>query len=132
MYSAAKAGVIQFIRSIAYSYYANDGIRTYATCPGTVQTGLMSGEEWESFPAEYFTPISTIVSTVLVLVDGGAMEDAFGTKLPAEKAHGLAVEINGNNYYFRDQVPFCDKQMEAVMEKTSMEAQSARINGTKK
>jgi len=131
MYSAAKAGVINFIRSIAYSYYANNGVRTYAICPGTVKTGLMTGEEWESFPAEYFTPISTIVGSVLSLVDGGAMDDAYGTKLPAEKAYGLAVEINGKSHYFRNQLPFCDKQMEAVMAKTSMEAQAARIHGTK-
>ncbi|KAF2492450.1 3-beta-hydroxysteroid dehydrogenase [Lophium mytilinum] len=131
MYSAAKAGVIHFIRSIAYSYHANDGVRTYAICPGTVRTGLMTGEEWKSFPEEYFTPISTIVSSVTALVDGGALEDAFGVKLPAEKAYSLIVEINGQNHYFRNQVPFCDDQMASVMAKTSMEAQAARIHGTK-
>ncbi|OCL09601.1 3-beta-hydroxysteroid dehydrogenase [Glonium stellatum] len=97
MYSAAKAGIIHFACSIAYSYHANDGIRTYSICPGTVRTNLMTGEEWKSFLEEYFAPISSIVDSVLMLVDGGDMTDAYGTKVLADKAYGLAVEINAQS-----------------------------------
>lgn len=131
MYSGGKAGVIQFNRAISYSYHL-DNIRTYATAPGTIRTNLMTGEEWKSFPEQYFTPMSTLVDAVIKLVDGGDLEDSTGKKIKADDAWGLTVEANGENMYYREPVKFCDANMEAMMKFTSMENQLARIEKTKK
>jgi NAD(P)-dependent dehydrogenase (short-subunit alcohol dehydrogenase family) len=130
MYSASKAAVIQLNRAISYSYHL-DGIRTYATCPGTIKTNLMTGEEWKSFPEQYFTPMSTLVKAVTTIVDGGEMQDSVGRKLGKDDAWGLTVEVNGDNFYFREPGKFCDDSMEAMMKFTSMENQLARIEKTK-
>ncbi|KAJ4299880.1 hypothetical protein N0V90_005127 [Kalmusia sp. IMI 367209] len=129
MYSAAKAGVIHFNRAISYSYHL-EGIRTYATAPGTIRTNLMTGEEWKSFPEQYFTPMSTLVNAVTHVLDGGDLEDSQGRKIKAEDAYGLTVEVNRDNFYFREKNAFCDPDMEAMMKFTSMENQLARIEKT--
>lgn len=128
MYSGAKAAVVNFMRSIAFPYHHNDGIRTYAICPGTVRTGLLSSKEWDMWPEDYFTQASKIASTVEMLVDGGAMEDSVGKKLAEDAAWGLAVEINRSSIYFRDQVEFCDDAMRDMMLRTSMEHQLSAFN----
>ncbi|KAF2638752.1 NAD(P)-binding protein [Massarina eburnea CBS 473.64] len=130
MYSASKAGVIHFNRSIAYSYRL-DGIRTYAMAPGTIKTNLMNGDEWASFPEKFFTPIETLVRAVVHIVDGGDLEDSRGKKVRGEDAYGLTVEVNGEKFYFRDGVDWCDGQMEDMMKFTGMENQLARIEKTK-
>lgn len=130
MYSAAKAGVIQFNKAISFSYHL-EGIRTYATAPGTIKTNLMTGEEWKSFPEQYFTPMSTLVKAVTHVIDGGDLQDSTGKKIKAEEAHGLTVEVNRNNFYFREKNTFCDGDMEAMMKFTSMENQLARIEKSK-
>ena len=113
------------MRSIAFPFHNDDGIRVYATCPGTVRTNLLNPKEWEAFPEEFFTPVESIASTVGMLVEGGDMTDAWGRKVPAGKDYGLAVEISGKNFYFRDQPEYCDDSMRHVMEATSMENQLA-------
>ena len=130
MYSAAKAGIIHFNQAISYSYHS-EGIRTYATAPGTIVTGLLSGDEWKSFPEQYFTPMSTLVKAVTYILDGGDMEDSRGKKIPAKEAYGLTVEVNRDSFYFREKNAFCDADMEAMMKYTSMENQLARIEKTK-
>lgn len=131
MYSGSKAAVIQFNRAITVAYH-HAGIRTFSTCPGTIKTGLLNPEEWKSFPEEYFTPIETLVDAVVKLVDGKDIEDAKGRKFAAEENWGLTVEVNGNNFYFRDGVEPCDKNMESMMKHTSMEVQLARIEKAKR
>ncbi|KAF1846273.1 NAD(P)-binding protein [Cucurbitaria berberidis CBS 394.84] len=131
MYSGSKAAVVQFNRAITVAYH-HEGIRTFATCPGTIRTGLLNQEEWKNFPDEYFTPVETLVDAVLKIVDGGDIEDAKGKKVKGEDNWGLTVEVNGNNFYFRDQTPFCDANMEAMMKNTSMANQLARIEKTKR
>ncbi|CAO2649891.1 Nn.00g011830.m01.CDS01 [Neocucurbitaria sp. VM-36] len=131
MYSGSKAAVVQFNRAITVAYH-HEGIRTFATCPGTIRTGLLSQDEWKSFPEEYFTPVETLVDAVLKIVDGGDVEDAKGRKVKSEDNWGLTVEVNGGNYYFRDQAEFCDGNMEAMMKHTSMANQLARIEKAKK
>jgi NAD(P)-dependent dehydrogenase (short-subunit alcohol dehydrogenase family) len=126
MYSGAKAAVVQFNRAITVAYH-HEGIRTFATCPGTINTGLLSQEEWKSFPEEYFTPVETLVDAVVRLIDGGDIEDAKGRKVSGEDNWGLTVEVNGENFYFRDQAEFCDGNMEKMMAHTSMAKQLARL-----
>ncbi|KAF1982582.1 NAD(P)-binding protein [Aulographum hederae CBS 113979] len=121
MYSAAKSGVIQLMRSVAKHFYLHDGIVAHAICPGTVRTNLLDSAGWSSFPEEYFTPVSKIVETVLMLVDGGDMVDAKGNKVTAAGNWGKAVEVNGTNHYFREQPEWCDAAMEAVMKATDVE-----------
>lgn len=124
IYSASKAGVIHFMRSIAPTLRQKDGIRAHAVCPGTVRTNLLLASEWEAFPASFFTPMSKIASTVVMLEQGGVdLTDSTGKTVPAGRDYGLAVEINGQNYYFRDQLPWCDDAMRQVMEATSVDAQ---------
>jgi NAD(P)-dependent dehydrogenase (short-subunit alcohol dehydrogenase family) len=131
MYSGSKAAVIHFNRAITVAYH-HDGIRTFATCPGTIRTGLLSQDEWKSFPDEYFTPLETLVDAVVQLVDGGDIEDAKGRKVKAQDNWGLTVEVNGRNFYVRDGVDFCDENMQNMMKKTSMDVQLARIEKTKR
>ena len=64
-----------------------------------------------------------------MLVEGGKMTDAKGNTVEKGKDYGLAVEINGKNFYFRDQPEFCDETAAIVMEATSMENQLERLNG---
>ncbi|KAL1798185.1 hypothetical protein ACET3X_002222 [Alternaria dauci] len=128
MYSASKAGVVQFNRAISVAYH-HEGIRTFATCPGTINTGLMSQEEWKSFPLEYFTPMETLVDGVVRLVDGGEMVDAKGVKKSREENWGLTVEVNGDKLYFREGPEFCDENMREMMKYTSMAKQFTRIAG---
>ncbi|CAI6093417.1 unnamed protein product [Clonostachys chloroleuca] len=131
VYSASKAGVVHFVRSIAYSFH-QEGIRAYAICPGTVRTNLLLADEWKSFPEEYFTPISKIAETVEMLVNGGNVQDSAGKRVTNEDNYGLAVEVNGKNHYFRDQVPFCDEAMTQVMTATSMKNQQAVFDEVKR
>ena len=50
--------------------YINDHIRVNAICPGVVHMNLLTSAEWENFPSEYFTTMSKIVESLLILVDG--------------------------------------------------------------
>jgi len=102
MYTGSKHGTLGFMRSIAGPYYAQDGIRVNATCPSAVQTNLLDAQGWSAFPKEYFTPMSAVVDTVLMLIDGGDWVDTKGVKVPKGKDWGVAVEISQNNQYFRD------------------------------
>lgn len=131
MYSGSKAAVVQFNRAISVAYH-HEGIRTYATCPGTIKTGLMSNEEWKSFPEKYYTPIETLVDAVIKLVDGGDIEDAKGKKVAKKDNWGLTIEVSGDNFYLREQIDWSDMQMKEMMEFTSMTNQLARIEKTKK
>jgi hypothetical protein len=126
MYSGGKAAVIHFNRAITYRYHT-EGIRTYSTAPGTILTNLLNAEGWKAFPLQYQTPMSTLVDAVLKLIDGGDMEDSTGKKVSKDDAWGLCVEVNGNNFYFREGTTPCDDNMEAMMRFTSMEHQLARI-----
>lgn len=107
------------MRSIAFPFHDTDGIRVYATCPGSVRTSFLSDEGWGEFPEGYFTPMETVTETVAMLVEGGDMTDAWGRKVAAGEDFGLAVEINGKNFYFRDQPEFCDDVMKSIMGRTS-------------
>ncbi|KAF2748395.1 NAD(P)-binding protein [Sporormia fimetaria CBS 119925] len=130
MYSASKAAVIHFNRAITYKYHT-EGIRTYTTAPGTIKTNLLAAEDWETFPREFWTPMETLVDAVLMLVDGGDMQDAAGKKVPAEDAWGLCVEVIGDEVYFREGMKYSCEKMEKMMVFTSMEHQLARIEKTK-
>jgi NAD(P)-dependent dehydrogenase (short-subunit alcohol dehydrogenase family) len=121
MYSAAKHGVVGLMRSIAKHYFVKDKIRVNCICPGTVRTNLLGAKAWSTFPDSYFTPVEKIVEVVLMLIDGGKMQDSTGKVVKEGEDWQKAVEVNGTRHYFRDQPPFCDKEMEEVMKATDVE-----------
>lgn len=100
-----------------------DGIRANAICPGIVPTNLVDKDGWANFPQELFTPVEMISEVTLKLVDGVDMRDANGNKTPGDHLYGKAVEINRENFYFRDQVEYCDDAMRKIMEATSVDNQ---------
>lgn len=116
MYSAAKHGVVGFMRSIA-RHFLKDQIRVNAICPGVVKTNLLSSKEWGNFPDEYFTPVKTIVKVVVILVEGVDPEKGVGQNV----LWGKAVEVSGKNHYYREQPEYCDEAMRAVMKATEVE-----------
>ena len=85
-----------------------------------LETNSIKAHGWSTFPDSFFTPIEKLVETVLMLIDGGAMEDSKGNKVAAGKDWMLAVEVNGNNHYFRDMPEYSDKMMEEVMRRTDV------------
>jgi NAD(P)-dependent dehydrogenase (short-subunit alcohol dehydrogenase family) len=127
MYSGAKHAVIGFMRSIAKAYYYNDKIRVNAICPGTVRTNLLDSDGWSTFPPEYFTPVSKIVETVVMLVDGGELTDSKGVVVKKEENWGRAVEINTTKHYFREQPEWCDDIMKTMMSHTEIKENDARF-----
>lgn len=129
LYTASKAGVLAFMRSISAQLY-REGIRTYAICPGTVRTNLLSNAYWDSFPKEYMTPMETITSTVRMLIKGGSMRDAQGRDVPKGKDFGLAVEIFGKEFYFREQTTYINDGMRQICEAASLENQQVNLQGT--
>ncbi|OQE40020.1 hypothetical protein PENCOP_c006G00412 [Penicillium coprophilum] len=134
LYSAAKFGVVGFMRSIAQHFHAS-GIRVNAICPGIVRTNLVDSMGWDSFPPERFIDVETIARLVLQLVDGGepagqGLTDTPGKHLPLGELYGVAVEISDSGLYFRDQHAFCDEGMREVMGATVVENQvGAVLNG---
>ncbi|KAJ5933464.1 hypothetical protein N7454_005793 [Penicillium verhagenii] len=127
LYSAAKAGVVGFMRSVAPNFQAN-GIRVNAICPGIVRTNLVDEKGWNSFPPNRFVKLETIAQIVLQLVDGGSpvgrgLTDTIGKSVTASKLYGLAVEISDTGFYFRDHHEFCDDGMREVMGATELDNQ---------
>lgn len=117
-YSAAKHGVVGLMRSIAPSFWRKHGIRVNAVCPGVVKTNLLTNAEWETFPAEYFTPVEKIVEAVLILVDG---KDESESGKEVGPMRGRALELSGTNHYYREPPKYCDEGMRAVMASTDVE-----------
>jgi NAD(P)-dependent dehydrogenase (short-subunit alcohol dehydrogenase family) len=117
IYCAIKHGIVGMARSLAAVYYPKDGIRVNAVCPGTVRTSLLSGEEWTQFPVEYFTPVEVIVKAVLIFIDGKDDTDK-GKEIKVMNAK--VIECSGNNYYYRQQLDYCDEGMRKVMESTNL------------
>lgn len=126
-----KDGVVGFMRSIAPSFWHNDGIRVNAICPGIVQTNLVDPKGWAAFPSHQFIALETIARVVLMLLDpvgagtgtANGMVDATGTFIPASQGYGRAVEISGDSFYFREAPDFCDQGMREIMAATVVENQ---------
>ena len=118
--------MLGFMRSIA-PQYQREGIRTYAICPGTVRTNLLTSGTYDSYPDQYLTPIETIVSTVRTLILGGTMTDASGREVQNSQNYGVAVEIFGKDIYFRDQLEFINDAMRQICEGSSLKNQERNL-----
>ncbi|EXL63428.1 hypothetical protein FOCG_01764 [Fusarium oxysporum f. sp. radicis-lycopersici 26381] len=110
LYTASKAGVLGFMRSVAYPFF-DDGIRIHAICPGTIRTNLLTNEMMNSFPDEHLTPVEAVVSTVECLIKGGSYTDSTGKHVSGAENYGLAVEIFGPSIFFRDQIESCPSKI---------------------
>lgn len=117
--------MIHFARSIAPGFYETDGIRVNAICPGTVRTKAIPEEAFEFFPEKYVTPMSTVVSAVEMLVNGGDMEDSSGTKVAAGSDYGLVVEASCDQNFFRGYMPPSDSLTKEVLSAMNFEDKEA-------
>ena len=126
IYTASKAGVLGFMRSVAPQYH-REGIRTCAVCPGTARTNLFASDAYASFPDEYMTPVETIVSAVRALVAGGPLRDSRGREVAAGQDYGLAVEVFGRETFFRDQMEFINEGMRVICEAASLKNQLGNL-----
>ncbi|KAI1099374.1 15-hydroxyprostaglandin dehydrogenase [Jackrogersella minutella] len=115
LYSAAKAGILNFMRSVAPLFYESDGIRTYAICPGSVRTNLLSKALWDAYPKEYLTQMDKVTSTVESLVDGTPLMDSWGQEFEKSTV-GFAVEIFVDDVYFRGPPDPCNDGMKFILE----------------
>ncbi|KAI1379653.1 3-beta-hydroxysteroid dehydrogenase [Hypoxylon crocopeplum] len=115
LYAAAKAGMLNFMRSVAPTFYEQDGIRTYAICPGSVRTGLLPKELWDAYPQEYLTEMEKVTYTVESLVSGAQLEDSWGQKFEKGSV-GLAVEIFVDDIYYREPPDPCNDGMKSVLD----------------
>ncbi|KAF2102909.1 3-beta-hydroxysteroid dehydrogenase [Rhizodiscina lignyota] len=101
IYGASKHAMVGFMRSIA-PRMIKDSIRVNCICPGTVRTGLLSKEGWETYPNEAFTPIEKVVEVVNLFVED-------------ETLYGKAAEIIKNKHYWQDAPPYSDEWMALTM-----------------
>ncbi|XDG09179.1 hypothetical protein ABKA04_008794 [Annulohypoxylon sp. FPYF3050] len=115
LYAAAKAGILNFMRSVAPLFYQEDGIRTYAICPGSVRTNLLPKELWDAYPQEYLTQMEKVTSTLESLVDGRQLQDS-GGKTFEKSSVGLTVEIFVDDVYFRGPPDPCNDGMRFILE----------------
>jgi NAD(P)-dependent dehydrogenase (short-subunit alcohol dehydrogenase family) len=95
VYSAAKAGVVHFTRSLRY-LARSDKIRVNAVCPGFVKTQLASGAD-KLFKIQKWIPIQHVV-------------DAFVLCIRDADLAGDCIHVNTKKVY---KVPF--KQMQKAM-----------------
>lgn len=103
------------MRSVAPLFYQEDGIRTYAICPGSVRTNLLPKELWDAYPQEYLTQMEKVTSTLESLVDGRQLQDS-GGKTFEKSSVGLTVEIFVDDVYFRGPPDPCNDGMEFILE----------------
>lgn len=106
------------MRSVAPIFYDENGVRTYAICPGSVRTNLLPKEAWDAYPQEYLTKMEKVTSTVESLVHGVSMSDSWGQKLENSTV-GIAIEIFVDDVYFRKPPDPCNDGMSFILEHMS-------------
>ena len=90
LYTAAKHGVVGFMRATAELMFRKDNIRVNATCPGAVPTGLVSSG-WDAFSQDLMTPLEKVVDVINMVIDD-------------ENMYGQAIEIIVDKHYFRGEL----------------------------
>lgn len=68
-----------------------------------------------------------VVSTVNSLIQGGDMSDSKGKHVTQERNFGLAVEIVGNNVFFRDQMDFANGAVREICESASFTSRQREL-----
>lgn len=123
LYTAAKYGVVGFMRAIAPSFYKNDGIRVNTINPGPLRTGLLPSDDWDRFPQDRMTDVDKVAAVVLMLIEGKDETATPEMRLDGEGMDGggrdllwgNAVEISGQRHYYRATPRYSDETMEKVM-----------------
>lgn len=92
-----------------------------------MRTNPLDEDGWANFPQNRFIPVETVAKVVLLLIDGDDMVDANGKEVPGPETYGLAVEMSGEKYYFREPPEFCDDEMREVMAATVLENQVGAV-----
>ncbi|KAI5868189.1 3-beta-hydroxysteroid dehydrogenase [Durotheca rogersii] len=110
LYAASKAGILNFMRSVAPIFHEQDKIRTYAICPGSVRTNLLAKELWDAYPQQYLTSMEKVLSIVESLAEGARFEDSKGKRFD-KSVVGLAIEIFVDGVYFREPPDPCNEDM---------------------
>ncbi|KAI2602278.1 NAD(P)-binding protein [Hypoxylon sp. NC1633] len=109
VYSASKAGVINFMRSIAESLFRSHGISVHAICPGPISTPTEHSDELAaSEVADCFVPMERVVAVVCSLLRDQPLCDSAGKHVAREQKFGLAIEINASGFYLREAQKFSD------------------------
>ncbi|CAJ2513959.1 Uu.00g020780.m01.CDS01 [Anthostomella pinea] len=120
VYSATKAGVVHFMRSIAKPLFQTHGVRVHAICPGAVHTTLVSSAVWAAFPIESFISVKDIVAVVRHLMSDQPLIDSAGRRIALESKFGLAVEVGTTGLYIRDEQKFSDPVAQSSLAVLSM------------
>jgi len=99
LYAAAKAGVLNFMRSMALQFKQTDSkIRTFCVCPALVQTNLVPASWFTKMP-DLITPTSVIVDAYMKFIDDPEMS---GQALECSKGgYNLHTQPDYTNEYTR-------------------------------
>jgi NAD(P)-dependent dehydrogenase (short-subunit alcohol dehydrogenase family) len=101
IYGTSKAAMVGLTRSLG-PRMVKDNIRVNCICPGTVKTGLLTQELWDTYPDEAFTPMEKVVGMVNMFIDDTSL-------------YGKAAELIRNEHYWQEAPEFSDKWMEMTM-----------------
>lgn len=71
LYSAAKSGLVSFMRAVAPVYKERDGIRVSCICPGRVDTGMTRRPGIKFRPPEQIVSMETVCEGVSLLLEPG-------------------------------------------------------------
>jgi 15-hydroxyprostaglandin dehydrogenase (NAD) len=101
IYGTSKHAMVGLTRSLG-PRMLKDNIRVNAICPGTVKTGLLTQENWDTYPDEAFTPIEKVVDMVNRFIDDKSL-------------YAKTAELIRDKYYWQEAPAFSDKWMEMTM-----------------
>lgn len=101
IYGCSKYAAVGFTRSIGPRMF-KDKIRVNCICPGTVKTGLLTQENWDTYPKDAFTPMENVVAMVERMIGDEGM-------------FGKSAELSVGNVYWQEPPPFSDGNMERTM-----------------
>ena len=122
-YCASKHGSVGLTRSVGHPLLASDGISVNAVLPGFVMTELTRPLMEALMPAEYITPMDTVLRAfddlLKVEVDEKNADvqdtdgkDKMGLNGPGPKRKtGKCVEVCKGQLYYREPVEYCDNAM---------------------
>ncbi|KAK9796556.1 putative 15-hydroxyprostaglandin dehydrogenase (NAD) [Seiridium cardinale] len=106
-YTAAKHGLVGFVRSAGPVMLRQDGITVNCFCPGFVMTGICPPEMKEVFPPEHITPMSTIMK-------------AFDMFIEDDNMTGQCIEASLGNLYPRLTLPFVNSSQRWIVEESGI------------
>lgn len=106
-YTASKYGIIGFVRATGPILHkdAAASITVNAICPAFIPTNLCPPQVLAHWPKEHITPLSTATKAI----------DAF---LADDELTGQAVELSGEELYFRKPVEWANESQRWIGEES--------------